>query len=330
MKTSKLHLTLGLLAGLSVLSLIFYLLYFAPADYRSDKYLFNVAPGYGLNQIIAELHAEGYVRSQLGPRIAFLFNPAAKVQAGTYNISPRMNAWAIADILSSGETATERVTVPEGYTVAQIADLLNSKNIIDLREFNQAASSFPPDYEFLKSRPGGQGLEGYLFPDTYNIDKGTPAIDILNLFLTTFEKRIQPLLSSVEASKYNLHQTMTLASLVEKEARTEVDRRLVAGVILNRLDQNMRLDVDATVRYLTNNWEDPITQADLNINSPYNTRKVAGLPPGPICNPGLAAIQAVLSPTKSDYLYYLTDNDGITHYAKTLSDHNANKAKYLS
>jgi len=147
--------------------------------------------------------------------------------------------------------------------------------------------------------------------------------------LDNFKQRIATVDTQLKSSKYTLHQIVTLASLIEKEARTDPSRKMVAGILINRLKKGMRLDVDATVRYITENWTRPITQADLNINSPYNTRKVAGLPPGPICNPGLASIQAVLSPAASDYLYYLTDPEGVIYYAKTLDEHNANKAKYL-
>ncbi|MEZ4210497.1 MAG: endolytic transglycosylase MltG [Patescibacteria group bacterium] len=133
----------------------------------------------------------------------------------------------------------------------------------------------------------------------------------------------------VEASSFSIQQIVTLASLIEREANNEQDRKLIAGVILNRLELGMRLDIDASVRFIFDNWSNPITQSQLSSSSPYNTRRVTGLPPGPICNPGLAVITAILNPTSSDYLYYLTDSDGVTHYATTLDQHNVNKAKYI-
>jgi UPF0755 protein len=318
-------------AGLGALAVVFvsvYLIWFAPADFRGSQYIFTIERGQSLQEVVVALKQEGFIRSVIGTRIAFKLNRAGVIQAGTYNISPRMDAWQIAHIINGGQTAGVKVTIPEGFTVSQIADLLNQQEIIMSRDFITLAGNFPPDFEFLVSRPDNS-LEGYLFPDTYNMNKGTPARDLILQMLDNFKARINSIQDLVTTSKYNLHQIITLASLVEKEARTDADRKLIAGVLLRRLEIGMRLDVDATVRYLANNWTGPITQAQLNSNSPYNTRKVAGLPPGPICNPGLAAIQAVLSPTKSDYLYYLHDAEGNTHYAKTLEQHNINKANYL-
>lgn len=240
-----------------------------------------------------------------------------------------MDVWQIADIMGSGNTATTSVTIPEGYTVKQIANLLEKKGLGSADQFVKATTTWSGDEEFLKTRTKKNSLEGYLFPDTYRINKGTPAEDIISMMLNNFERRLAPLQTQISANKRSLNEIIILASLVEDEARTETNRKLVAQVLLNRLAKPMRLDVDATVRYLTDNWTKPITKADLAINSPYNTRKVSGLPPTPICNPSLMSIKAVLSPSPTNALYYLTDKDGVMHYANTLDQHNANKAKYL-
>ena len=306
-----------------------YLAWFAPKDFRAEnKTLFVVEKGDTISDIVANLSEQGFIRSSFGTQVAFRFNRTGVVQSGTYNVSPRMDAWQVAYIIAHNQTATAKITIPEGYTVVQIANLLEKKNIIMATDFLKATDNFPPDFTFLTSRPNNS-LEGYLFPDTYNMNQGTPVRDLLLQMLDNFKQRIATVDSQLKSSKYTLHQVVTLASLVEKEARTDASRKLVAGILINRLNKNMRLDVDATVRYITGDWVGPISQADLNNSSPYNTRKITGLPPGPICNPGLASIQAVLSPTASDYLYYLTDADGAMHYAKTLEEHNTNKAKYL-
>ncbi len=317
------------MGALAIIIVGAYFVWFAPTDYRGEKYIFTVENGQSINQIIGSLKEEGFIRSTFGTKVAFKLSRAGSVQVGTYNVSPRMDAWQIAGIIGGSETATVKTTIPEGYTISQIADTLDEKGIITADDFLSAAQNYPSDDSLLKNR-GDDSMEGYLFPDTYNINKGTPAKVLIEQMFGDFSQRIKPLESDVAKSKYNLHQIITLASLVEKEARTDGDRKLIAGVLINRLNTGMRLDVDATIRYVTNNWKDPISQKDINSSSPYNTRKFAGLPPGPICNPGLAAIKAVLSPTKSNYLYYLTDSDGATHYAKTLDQHNANKAKYLT
>lgn len=319
-----------ILGALAISALLAYLLLFAPANFRSDDYLYAVASGQTVGSVVDSLKEDGIVRSELGTKIAFRLSGVKVVKAGTYNLSPRMDVWQIASIISKGETSSTRVTIPEGYTNQQIADTLQAKGITNSREFVEASKSFNPEQVYLKDKkPNGHSWEGYLFPDTYNFDKGAPAADLVARLLQNFDRRIEPHKSAIAGNKYSLHQILTLASLVEKEGRTTSDRNMIAGVLFNRLDNNMRLDVDATVRFITNNWDKPITQADLNIDSPYNTRKRSGIPPGPICNPGLVSLQAVLSPTPNDYLYYLTDNDGVTHFAKTLDEHNQNKQKYL-
>ena len=317
------------MGALVILMLGAYLAWFAPESYRAeDKILFTVERGETAADIIANLSAQEFIRSPFGARIAFALTGTRAIQPGTYNVSPRMDVWQIAYIIARNRTATVKTTIPEGYTIQQIGALLAKQDIVGADDFRLVVSNFPPDFDWLVGR-SDNSLEGYLFPDTSNLNRGTPARELVLTVLDNFRSRIATVDAQVESSKYTLHQILTLASLVEKEARTDEDRKLIAGVLINRLNKGMRLDVDATVRYITGNWTDPITNADLNINSPYNTRKVTGLPPGPICNPGLAAIKAVLSPTSSGYLYYLHGPDGNTYYAKTLGQHNANKAEYL-
>lgn len=302
---------------------------FAPADYRGEQYLFTVENGQSITQTISGLREQGFIRSALGAQIAFRIGQVRIIQSGTYNISPRMDVWQIASIFGSSTSAISNVTIPEGYTVQQIADLLEQKGLADASEFIAATKTWVSQDSFLQSRTKKDSLEGYLFPDTYRINKGTPVKNIIDMMLNNFQHRIAPLQTQIDKNGRSLNQIIILASLVEEEARTETNRKLVAQVLLNRLVKPMRLDVDATVRYITGNWTNPITKTELSSNSPYNTRKFTGLPPTAICNPGLMAIRAVLSPTPTDALYYLVDKDGVMHYAKTLDEHNQNKAKYL-
>lgn len=329
MKEKKVIIGSIILGGLAIILLGAYLWMFAPANYKGSQYLFTVESGQSITQVVSALHEQGFVRSVLGARAAFRIGQVRVIQSGTYNVSPRMDVWQIASIFSSGTSAISNVTIPEGYTVRQIADLLEQKGLVDANEFIEDTKTWSSDAVFLQSRAKKDSLEGYLFPDTYRINKGTPAKDIISMMLNNFQRRIAPLQTQIDKNERSLDQIIILASLVEDEARTETNRKLVAQVLLNRLAKPMRLDVDATVRYITGNWEDPITKADLASNSPYNTRKFSGLPPTAICNPGLMAIGAVLAPTPTDALYYLTDKDGVMHYAKTLDEHNQNKAKYL-
>lgn len=316
------------LGALAVIFVGAYLLLFIPVDFKGEQQLFVVDSGESISEIITNLQEGNLVHSVLGAKIAFRLSGVSAIKDGSYNISPRMDTWQIARVMGAGETSTARIIIPEGFTTNQIAERLDAQGVITAKDFLFSAENFPPDFDFLKGRPNNS-LEGYLFPDTYNMNKGTSADSLVRQMITNFDRRTNSLAKDIEASGYSLHEVLTIASLVEKEARTDGVRKMVAGIIFNRLNIGMRLDIDATVRYLTNNWKNPITSSDLNINSPYNTRKNAGLPPGPICNPGLSSIKAVLSPTDSDYFYYLHDADGNTHYAKTLAEHNVNKAKYL-
>lgn len=329
MKQNKFFIGTAILGGLAVILLGTYFWMFAPANYQAKEYLFTVPAGTSVAQIISSLHEQGFIRSDLGAKIAFTLSRANIIQAGTYNVSARMDVWQIAQVMGSGSTAAISVTIPEGYTIKQIALSLGQKGLVNSDEFLKVAANYQSDETFLQSRTTTTSLEGYLFPDTYRINRGTPSEDIISIMLNNFQRRIAPLQTSIDKSGRSLNEIIILASLVEEEARTETNRRLVAQVLLNRLAKPMRLDVDATVRYITNNWSNPITKADLASNSPYNTRKFTGLPPTPICNPSLMSIQAVLSPSPTDALYYLTDKDGVMHYAKTLDEHNVNKAKYL-
>ena len=317
---------------MAVIALTAYLLLFAPVNPRSEQYLFTISTGSSISTVIAEMVEDNYLRSQLGGKIAFAFSNTQVVQPGVFNISPRMNAWQIASVIKSGETAGTRVTIPEGYSISQIASRLETSQITSAREFTQALSEIDKkEYTFLSTtnRQVINPFEGYLFPDTYEFYKGMPAAQVVQRLLDNFSTRTSGLSSEIESSGFTIQQIVTLASLIEREANNEEDRKLIAGVILNRLDLGMRLDIDASVRFIFDNWSDPITSSQLSSSSPYNTRRVAGLPPGPICNPGLAAMKAILNPTNSDYLYYLTDSDGVTHYATTLDQHNVNKAKYI-
>ena len=329
MKEKKFIIGSIILGGLAIVLLGAYLWMFAPANYRGEQYLFTVENGQSISQTISGLYGQGFIRSVLGAQIAFWIGQVRVIQSGTYNVSPRMDVWQIASIFGSGTSAISNVTIPEGYTVRQIADLLEQKGLVDANEFIEATNTWTSDAVFLQSRAKKDSLEGYLFPDTYRINKGTPVEDIISMMLNNFQRRIASLQVQIDKNKRTLDQIIILASLVEDEARTEINRKLVAQVLLNRLAKPMRLDVDATVRYITGNWKDPITKAELASNSPYNTRKFTGLPPTAICNPGLMAIRAVLSPSATDALYYLVDKDGVMHYAKTLDEHNQNKAEYL-
>ncbi len=305
-----------------------YFVWLSPAGGNTQSKHFIVQSGEGISTIANRLDKDGLIKSSAAFKVYLKLTGQIIVQPGTYELSSSQSLPSIANRIASGNTANVSLTIPEGYTMAQIADQIAQKNISSKEDVLKIMNDFPPDYDFLGFRPFTQkSLEGFLFPDTYRFIKGDPTLAIrqmLDNFGSKYRADIKP-----ELAGKNLYDVLIIASLVEREAQKAEDRPLIAGVIYNRLKIGMKLGIDATVRYIINNWKDPLTVADLNIDSPYNTRKYAGLPPGPICNPGLAAIEAALNPTEHKYYYYLTDPEGVTHYAKTLEEHNQNKVRYL-
>jgi len=252
------------------------------------------------------------------------------VQAGAYTLSPHQSPLTIWSIIAGAKQSC-RLTFPEGFTTKQIAERLSAKGF-DKEHFLASLkdTKWQKKFAFLPEISLQQNLEGFLFPDTYDFSLGKGTEEVIRKMLDNFrQKVVEDLSPELANSNFSLHQTIILASLIEKEAKKDKDRKKIAEILIKRLKAGIKLDVDATICYLTGNWQDPLTRKQLAIDSPYNTRKVRGLPPGPICNPGLDSIKAVLEAGPTPYLYYLTAPDGTTYYAKTLSEHNQNKTKYL-
>jgi UPF0755 protein len=230
------------------------------------------------------------------------------------------------------------VTVPEGWRLEQMAEALGGKGLFDREEFLAACHRASFDYTFLADRPIGATLEGYLFPDTYFVSPKTNAESFLGRMLQTFDERFTAIMREKAAARgMNIHQVITLASIVEREARLPEERPLIAGIYLNRWNLGMTLDADPTVQYaLANESASPATYGywkelspeDLAVDSPYNTYRYIGLPPGPICSPGLDSIQAVLNSELTDYLYFVAQEDGSHAFAATLEEHIENVEKY--
>jgi UPF0755 protein len=241
---------------------------------------------------------------------------SSRVQAGSYLFESPQNAIAIAHRLVMGEYGLPPVSItfPEGTTVRDI-----SKRIF---------AAFPQisEQDFISE---GKQYEGYLFPDTYLFQFDAAVESITNNMRANFDAKMKPLQSDIQASGHSLSDIIIMASLVEKEARTNESRKIVAGILWNRVKLKMPLQVDAVFGYIFNRDTYSPSYDDLKVDSPYNTYTHTGLPPGPICNPGLESIQAVLNPTKTNYLYYLTGSDDKMHYSITYAEHLANQRKYL-
>ncbi|PIP74275.1 MAG: endolytic transglycosylase MltG [Candidatus Levybacteria bacterium CG_4_9_14_3_um_filter_35_16] len=284
----------------------------------SSQKIFVVRKGQGVREISYNLKQQGLIKD---PIIFFIITKKMgydkKIEAGDFRLSPSMNTWDIANSLTHG-TLDIWVTIPEGKRTEEVAEILK-KNI---PTFQQSwIQSLITD-------------EGYLFPDTYLIPKDA-TIDLIS---TMMKDNFQQKFDSAKNTKItNLtdRETIIMASLVEREAKADIDRPMVASVIYNRISIDMKLDIDATLQYALGYqtdekrwWKKELTSQDKTINSPYNTYTNPGLPPGPISNPGLASIKASLNPAKTDYLFYISDANGTNHYAKTMAEHNANIKKY--
>lgn len=255
------------------------------------------------------------------------------IEVGSYQVSGDMTIPQIAAILQSAEPVATRVTIPEGWRIGQIADLVHDSELAISREdFLAAARSRPGGYSFSSLLPpsGGAGLEGFLFPDTYLVDPEGDAAELVLSMLDVFELRVTlSMRAGFERQGLNLYQAVTLASIVEREAQVPGERQLIASVFLNRSRAGIKLEADPTIQYaigLTADgswWKSPLTLADLQLDSPYNTYQVLGLPPSPIANPGLASLKAVAQPADSDFLYFQAacDGSGRHEFARTFEEH---------
>ncbi len=245
-----------------------------------------------------------------------------KLRPGAYTFNLGMTYDEVFAKLLTGEKKLVQFTVPEGFGVKEIAERLYNLDLVDKEEFLQAAENFSP-YDYMKKRKNVFfASEGFLFPDTYTVENDVEIEEILDLMAENFDQKLTKEMRS-QAAKMNLsiYDLITLASLVEREVRFAEDRPIVAQVFFKRLKLNMPLQTDATLQYLMNTPKEDLTIADTEIDSPYNTYQHLGLPPGPIANPGIASIEAVLHPAETDYLYFVADRNGHNHYANTYEEH---------
>ena len=282
-----------------------------------------VRPGMTEREIGAELEKKHLVRRALGFVLAArLDGTSGKMKSGRYQLSSAMKPQQMAALIALGQTAPVPIVIPEGFTVAQIARRLASHGDVDEAEFLRLARTEGRSFHGNGFTPPGDNLEGYLFPDTYDIPKGTSARDIVTMMLKEFSEKIVAPNRRDFTSDEKLRNTIILASLVEREAEVDADRPLVAAALTNRLKIGMRLQCDATVQYALPGHKARLFYKDLRVESPYNTYLHAGLPPTPIANPGVSSVLAALHPARADYLYYVARPDGRHIFTATLADHN--------
>lgn len=295
----------------------------AQSTVQTEKIYIRVAPGMTSGDIGTLLQKQGVISSKIHFWIVARLNGADnKFQSGKYALHRNMEDRDVLQVLIAGSDSVERFTIPEGYNVNEIAKRLSDEGIVDKTEFLEAAKKFAP-YDYMKADSRAQyRAEGFLFPDTYEISSDASAEDILHMMAKNFDRRLTPEMRS-RAAEMNLsiYDLVTMAALVEKEARFAEDRPIIAQVFFKRLQIGMPLQTDTTIQYLLDAPKEDVSVADTKIDSPYNTYQHKGLPPGPIANPGLAAIQAVLYPADTDYLYFVADRQGHNHYSMTYDEH---------
>ena len=306
-----------------------------------DPVTITVQQGESPGVIGTKLERAGVIRSaEHFGALAGLMGVESKLNAGEYELTRGMPTTVVLDRLRQNATVPQFVlTIPEGWRWEQVAEHLERKGVTSVADFQAALNATDYKAPFLSQRPPGASLEGYLFPDTYFFTTKATAHDIVARLLATFNEKFPPELQRLTAAQgLNLHQAVTLASIVEREAQVPSERPIIASVYLNRIKEGMRLQADPTTQYALAAdpanvakygwWKRDLTEEDLMVRSPYNTYTVAGLPPGPIASPGAASLKAVVQPEQTDYLYFVAKPDGSHAFARTLDEHNRNVRQY--
>ena len=318
-----------LLASVLVLLLgAYWALYFTGnnTEYaKGHRYLVTIKPGMTTADIADLLHKKHLVKTPEALRMeARLRGLAGKLEAGQYEIEGGMSNREIVDILSKGQTYVVKFTVPEGFSIAKTAKKLEAEGLGSAARFQDAARNYTP-YPYMETNNPGviYKAEGFVFPSTYSLQPGMSEKDILAVMVRTFNEEMNKadVPEEVKRQHRNLRDVVTLASMVELEAVFPEEQPRIAQVFLSRLQVYMPIQSDTTIQYILGTQKQEVTIADTKIQSPYNTYLHDGLPPGPIGSPSLRAIQAVLHPENSDYLYFVAEKDGHHRFTKTYQEH---------
>ena len=296
---------------------LWFLFLISPPNSFVAQTTINIESGLSATEIATLAADSGLVRSEtLLYAILVLFHDPSSIQAGTYVFSEPLSTLDLADKLANDvpEAVTVAVTFPEGYSN---------------KDYAKIASKTLPTFDSVEFLELASTSEGYLFPDTYFVPPDFTARDFFKLLQTTYQEQTLSLRSELDNNKLSEEDIIILASILEREANSENSMKIVAGILDSRLVLGMPLQVDATMEYVLDKPLSQLEPEDLEIDSPYNTYLNSGLPPTPIGNPGLAAIRAVLEPLPTDYLFYITDENGDFYYAKNFEEHKQNIARYL-
>jgi len=310
-----------------------------PTSTPGETILVSIQAGETAQAVGEKLEDEGVIASALLFRVLVaLQGYEDKLVAGDYEFEKGMPTLEALERIRHGQTAPLVVTIREGLRAEEIAELMEDKEVVSAEDFLAAIEKWY-EFSFLYTKPYWATLEGYLFPDTYFFSRNMTAEEVVQQILENFDRRVDSdLRQEADVAGLSMHTVVTLASIVEREAQVPDERPVIAAVFLKRLRLGMPLEADPTVQYALGNdpasvakygyWKKELTQADLEVDSPYNTYRNTGLPRGPICSPGLDSIEAVIRPADTNYLYFVARADGSHVFAETLEEHLRNIEQY--
>lgn len=298
-----------------------------PVDSNSDETVtFLVKRGQDAENIADSLKRAGLIRySSVFKWYTSFVKKSDTLKAGEYELSPSMTLPEIVEKIASGDMIERKITIIEGWNLIDIGEYLEKEGIATLEQLLELDNKEKNNNYFgISDKPSGLGIEGYLFPDTYEFSPEDKLEDIIRKILANFDSKLD-----IVSEDKTIFEIVTMASLIEKEVIILEDKKIVSGILWKRMEADMPLQVDSTITYLTDRNSTEILKEELEIDSPYNTYKYKGLPLGPICNPGLESIEAAAYPTKSEYWFYLSTPEGETIFSETLKEHNIAINKYL-
>lgn len=294
---------------------------------------FLIEKGDSIWEIASNLEKEDLVKNRFSFILyLFLKGRIRDVKAGYYLLPPSLSVFEITKKLIEGETIKEKITIIEGWSKKDIASYIEEKNVCSEAEFLKTIKleNWKEDYDFFKEDIVTEDIEGYLFPDTYFVEKKVSCEQLVSQMLENFDEKLDfEMKREIFAQKKKIFEIVTMGSLIEKEVKTLEEKKLVSGILWKRLENDIPLQIDATISFITGKKTTKVSKEETEIDSPYNTYKYKNLPKGPICNPGLESIKAAIYPQDSEYWYYLSTPSGETIFSKTLKEHNIAKAKFL-
>ena len=325
----KIKIVIILISSISSLILVFFIWYLASAHTKlmlqDDTFELHVKSGDTLVSLLQNLDDQDIISNTTWFRFYTKLHPQkSNIQAGFFTLKKGTTYLQLLEILQNAKPQVISVTFLEGWRVNQYIQKLAHSGF-DKKLLEKCLQTCTFDYHFITDEVQEYQYEGYLYPDTYYFHKEAQPFDIFNRLLGNFDKKTRDL----SFDQQNIFEVITIASMIEKEEKKTKEKYIISGVMHNRIRDGVTLGIDATVLYALGDWKAELNYTTLAIDSPYNTRKYAGLPPSPIANPSVESIKAALSPKQTDYYYYLHDKEGNTHFSTTLTGHNSKKAQYL-